>query len=68
MNEELTQRLIELVISLSSKPRLIGPELSVYLRGLTFVENQYRMYNSALEQGIEELTHEREEDEEVGRI
>jgi hypothetical protein len=61
MNEQLVQRLIELVISLSSKPRLTGPEFTTYLRGLTFVENQYKMYNAALESGIEEL--EREHDD-----
>lgn len=62
MNHELVTKMFELVINLSTKPKLMGPELTVYFAGLTFVENQYRLYNIALETGIDEL-RERDNDE-----
>lgn len=55
MNPELTIRMISLVDSLSKKTTLTGPEVQVYLRGLSFVEKQFQLWNLALEHGIDEL-------------
>lgn len=59
MEPELVMRMLDLTISLSQKTRLIGPELTAYMMGLAFAENQYRLYNSAIEAGINELEADR---------
>ena len=55
MDPELVTKMVGLLTTLASKPTLRGPELQVYLRGLSFCENQLELWNLALEQGIDEI-------------
>ena len=55
METKVVIALIELVNRLSEKPVLTDEERKVYLEGLIFIEWQYRMYNSILDDGMDAL-------------
>lgn len=56
MDTTIVANMFSLVETLSQKTRFTGPELTCYLKGLSFVENYFELNNRIFQKRVQELS------------